>query len=146
MFHNSSRFPRNDVILLSWFVWGGAQRNPRLRADTNGSRVAASRARTLDDCNAATRHGAYDFQSRGLRCVPPPATHMTSLTWQTSTGEWRPSIRAFALYEKSHAGLLTEKSHYDSVSLLVVGRFTLKGRRTGNPVQIRNGPRRCNRG
>ena len=28
---------------------------------------------------------------------------------------------------------------------LVVGRFTLKGRRTGNPVRFRDGPRRCNR-
>jgi hypothetical protein len=28
---------------------------------------------------------------------------------------------------------------------LVVGRFLLKGRRTGNPVRFRDGPRRCNR-
>ena len=28
---------------------------------------------------------------------------------------------------------------------LVVGRFSEKGRRTGNPVQLRDGPRRCNR-
>jgi hypothetical protein len=32
-----------------------------------------------------------------------------------------------------------------SIVALVVGYFMLKGRRTGNPVRFRDGPRRCNR-
>ena len=49
----------------------GAQRNPRPRAETKKSRVAAPRSRRSGDCDAATRHGSHDIDSGGYAVLDP---------------------------------------------------------------------------
>ncbi len=65
---SSGKPPRSGVTRIAG---GGAQRNPRSRAEAEESRVAASRPRPSGDGEAATRLGLHDFDSGGSAPLHP---------------------------------------------------------------------------
>jgi hypothetical protein len=64
----SSDKPRSGATRIAG---GEAERNPRSRAETKESRVAATRSRPSGYCDAATRHGSHIIDSGGSASLHP---------------------------------------------------------------------------